>query len=286
MQSNEKKLTGYPSIDRPWLKYYSMEAPERPIPEYTVYDFLLEKNKHYLDNIALSYFGSEISFHELFENIEKAARAFSTIGVKEEDVVIMVAVTIPEIVYSIYALNRIGAISNMIDPRTSAEGIKEYIAEVDAKYILILDSVYDKVMGIIEETNVERVIVVSPGDALLKAKKIAYKVSNIKNLLCRKKDICMKWRKFINAGKGHVVDIPSYTKNKCCLIVHTGGTTGIPKGVMLSNENLNALVIQSIDTKINMQRTHTWLDIMPPFIAYGFAPAIGYRDENNFNSPI
>lgn len=60
-----------------------------------------------------------------------------------------------------------------------------------------------------------------------------------------------------------------YEKDCCCVIEHTGGTTGTPKGVMLSNENVNALVLQSILTDIDMKREHTWMNIMPPFLAFG-----------------
>lgn len=79
----------------------------------------------------------------------------------------------------------------------------------------------------------------------------------------------MSWDTFLKAGIDMNAEIVPYEENVCCIIVHTGGTTGNPKGVMLSNENINALVVQSILTGIDMKREHTWLDIMPPFIAYG-----------------
>ena len=61
-ESIEKELTGYPSIDKPWLKYYSEEALNTPLPECTVYELLWEKNKDHLDDIALMYFGKKISY--------------------------------------------------------------------------------------------------------------------------------------------------------------------------------------------------------------------------------
>ena len=70
-----KKLTGYPSIDKPWLKYYSEEALNAKLPACTIYDYLYESNKDYRGRTALNYFGRKITYGELFENIEKAARA-------------------------------------------------------------------------------------------------------------------------------------------------------------------------------------------------------------------
>ena len=86
------RQTGYPSVDRPWLKYYSEEAINTSVPECTVYEYLWASNKDYLDRVALRYFDKKITFGEMFENIEKAARAFTAIGVKKGDIIIMATV--------------------------------------------------------------------------------------------------------------------------------------------------------------------------------------------------
>ena len=260
------ELTGYPSIDKPWLKYYSEEAINTPLFEGSVYDYLWHSNKSYLDRPALRYFGKRITFRELFENIDKAASAFLSVGVKKGDVVILSSVTTPETVYAFYALNKIGAISNMVDPRTSSEGIHDYIAEVDSKTIITIDVAYQKLLKAAENTNVKTLIVTSPADSLPLIKKSLYRLKNHKTILS---DNSITWESFMK-NKANPANINSaYKKDDCCVIVHTGGTTGTPKGVMLSNDNINALVQQSILTGIDMQRTHTWMDIMPPFIAYG-----------------
>ena len=95
----EKKLTGYPSIDKPWLKYYSEEAINAPLPECTIYEYLWENNKDHLDDIALIYFGKKITYGELFENIDKAARAFAAIGIKNNDIVVLCTLNTPEMIY-------------------------------------------------------------------------------------------------------------------------------------------------------------------------------------------
>lgn len=139
--TTEKNLTGYPSVDKPWLKYYSEEAINAPLPECTIYEYLWENNKDYLDNTALVYFGKTITFGKLFKNIDLAANAFSSIGIKQDEIVTICAVSIPETIYSFYGLNKIGAISNMVDPRTSTEGIRQYIEEVGSKVVICIDAV-------------------------------------------------------------------------------------------------------------------------------------------------
>lgn len=265
-----KCQTGYPSVDKPWLKYYSEGAINTEMPRCTAYEYLLESNKDHLSDIALSYFGRKIRFSELFSNIDRTAAAFQAIGIKAGDIVVFTTVTTPETIYAFYALNRLGAISNMVDPRTSSEGIRSYINEVNAETLITLDVAYPKIEEAIRGTCIRKVIVVSPSDSLGKILQVLYK---IKNGTVKLNDTCMLWRHFITKGFNSIENVP-YEENRCCLIVHTGGTTGDPKGVMLSNENLNALVLQSILTEIDMQRVHTWMDIMPPFIAYGIGMGI------------
>ena len=266
----EEKLTGYPSIDKPWLKYYTEDAINAKMPECTMYEYLWQSNKNHLNDTALRYFDRKISFGEMFDNIEKAAKAFTAIGLKKGDIIIMATVTTPETVYAFYALNRLGVIPNMVDPRTSTEGIREYIREVDAKVVLTLDVAYPKIEKAIVGTNVDRIIVTSPANSLPSVKKALFMLSEkIRGNTYHFADNCVVWQQFVENGSRVTPNDVPYEKDSCCVIVHTGGTTGLPKGVMLSNENVNALVLQSILTGIDMKREHTWMDIMPPFIAYG-----------------
>ena len=101
-----KPLTGYPSIDKPWLKYYSEEAINAPLPECTIYEYLWENNKDHPNDIALIYYDRKITYRELFENIDLVARSFATIGVKENDVVTLLMLNQPETVYCLYALSK------------------------------------------------------------------------------------------------------------------------------------------------------------------------------------
>jgi long-chain acyl-CoA synthetase len=82
------------------------------------------------------------------------------------------------------------------------------------------------------------------------------------------------WKDFIRYGHGTAIEQKPYEANSCCMIVHTGGTTGLPKGVMLSNENVNAAFVQASLASLPMKRGMAFLNIMPPFIAYGIAIGI------------
>ncbi|WP_204792011.1 AMP-binding protein [Oscillibacter sp. CU971] len=263
-----RSLTGYPSIDKPWLKYYSEEAINAQLPTCTIYDYLYENNKDYRGRTALNYFGRKISYGELFENIEKTARALKQNGVGKGSIVTVLMPTLPETVYLFYALGKIGAIGNMVDPRTSAEGIRDYIQEVGSELLIAVDVVLPKAADILSKTTIKKVLVISPADSLPPVMRTLYKVKQGKSPKIN--SLCISWKSFIAEGTAYIGDTDTeYERNLPVVIVHTGGTTGRPKGVMLTNDNLNISAFQCQISGIDMQREHSWLNIMPPFIAYG-----------------
>ncbi len=267
----EKKMTGYPSIDKPWLKYYTEEAVNAALPECSVYDYLVECNKNHLDDVAINYFDRKITFRELFENIERATKGFASIGLNKGDIIVMATVTTPETIYSFYALNRLGVVANMVDPRTSTEGIKDYIEEVNATCVLTIDVALPKIEKAIIGTNVNQIVVVSPADSLAQPKKLLFKIFNRSPKLSEK---CLVWPKILKNSTNQTFNIAPYQKDVCCAIEHTGGTTGMPKGVMLTNDNFNAATSQIKYSPLRMERKDRFLNIMPPFIAYGMVLGI------------
>ena len=159
---------GYPSIDKVWLKYYTEDAIKASIPKMSVYDYLKQCNLNYESNIALSYFGKKITFEELFLHIDDTAYSLKKLGLKKGDIITISLPNIPEAVYLFYACSKIGVIANMVDPRTSSDGIKKYIDEVNSKYVVIVDMYLDKVSNLIGEGCVEKIIAVSPAESLFK----------------------------------------------------------------------------------------------------------------------
>lgn len=261
-----------PSVMKPWLKYYDQDPITEELQKKTLYDYLFQGNKDHLCDIALNYFDNEITFGKLFENIQKTAGAYLALGVKAGDIITVCSVTTPEIIYTFYAASLIGASLNMVDPRTSVDGIRGYITEVKSKCICVLNKAYPKLHDAIGGSDTCRIVVVSPYDSLSHMKRMAYHLKN--NDINKYSQECIKWEHFIAQGEKYIEKPVPYTPEHCAVIMHTGGTTGSPKGVMLSDDAFNALVSQYSIPQAGFKRQQKFLNVMPPFIAYGFACGI------------
>lgn len=267
--------TGYASIDKPWLKYFDEELIMEDIPEMTCTEYLYQNNKDHLEEVAIEYFGNKIIYKELLKKIDKAAKAYQKIGVKKGDIVTICSVTTPEIIYSFYGLNMIGAIVNFIDVRYTEQAIKKYLDEVDAKYFLTLDICYPKVKSFINDldktiflsaTNSANIIPKIVSNLIGKIKKTEIKIENNSKVT--------NWNDFIKNGQDEILKKIPYQKNAPAVMIHTGGTTGEPKGAVLSNYNFLAATIQVKNSNADINRGDSFLNIMPPFIAYGIVLGI------------
>lgn len=264
----EKKLTGYPSIDKPWLKYYSDEAINAPIPECTIYEYLWENNKDHLEDIALIYYDRKLTYGELFKEIDKASNAYAEMGVCAGDIVTFAVLACPETVISLYALNKIGAIPNMVHVQSSADEYRHYINEAESKLFVCWANFYPTVAPILSQTTAKKILLIDPLNYFPPIKKLMAKLAK------RKKqpvgDGIIGWNQFLANGAAYTSVNKPFVANTPCVMAHTGGTTGEPKGVLLSNEAINAVALQYCSA-YDHERQERYMDLIIPFVIYGIA---------------
>lgn len=277
----QQTMMGDPSIDRPWLSYYTEEAKKQTIPEKTIYQYLKEKSSSHLLSPALNYFDRVVRYGELLDSVDMAAKSFKQAGVTEGDIVTICAPTIPETIYSIYALNKIGAIANLIDPRNNASRIQEQINQTKSKILVMIDLCYPKIKNIIQETSIEQAISISCADSLPFGLNFSYRAQEfIKSLMNHipripNDSIYTKWSQFLRLGRQVTKEINTkYVPNTPAAIVYTSGTLGMAKGAVLSNENLNAMSLQYDYSGVPHKVGDRFLDVMPAFLAYGLVNGI------------
>ena len=263
--------TGYPSIDRPWLSYYSKEAIEDPLPDMTLFEYLYENNKYNLDSDALNYMGHKITYRELFKRIDQAAKAFLAQGVQEGDIVSILTVASVPCVVCYYALNRIGAVVDFINVLSTAKDLVKFFRANKSKLVVSADIFMNKALLAAKAMGVEKVIAFSMEDDLPFFKKVGtlFQRNDAVDESYLSDPVVMTWDKFIAAGT-RVPDIDyKKTPDAPALLAHTGGTTGFPKSVMLSDNALNAVAFQYHYIFHLDKKEPVFLNLVVPFVVYG-----------------
>lgn len=268
IQTGEIKgpITGYPSIDKPHLKYFSDEIIKMDIPKMNAYRYMLENNRENKEN-ALNYAYRKISYPKLIQNIEKVADSLYSLGVRKGDVIASLVPNTPEAFYLIYGAAKIGAIIDLIDALSSKEILKGYFKNSKPKFVFALDIMSENAISIKDECGYEKIITISPIQSL--------PVLNLKTKFQKNDDeSIITWDNFIKFGKSEKSKWCEYEENMPLAILHTGGTTGIPKGALLSHDNINSLAHQFINSPLDMQKGEKVLNLMPPFASYGLGNGI------------
>ena len=265
----------------PWYKFYNDVPKHLEYPEGSMIDFLLETALKYPHNYAYQYFNNKCTYKDFMEQIEACARSLKTLGVKEDDVVSICMPNTPQALIMFYAVNMVGAIANMIHPLSSEKEIEMYLNKSKSTVIFTLDMNYKKVINIINNTKVTKVIIGSAGDDLKGLKKTLYSIFNADITKAKKKIEAvflkafqnrevLSYKKFIQKGNNYYEDVWTSRKGSDpAAILYSGGTSGIPKGILLSNLNFNALAKQAYYMCAPVKAGDSILSIMPIFHGFG-----------------
>ena len=268
----EKTLTGYPSIDKPWLKYYSDEAIKKKLIPNTIFGHLYENNKEHLDDIALIYFGKKITYHVLFNKIERCKNSLLALGIKKNDIVTIQTLAIPQTVVLLYALSRIGAVANLIYASNNEKEVNENLKLTGSKTYFVIDNIYEKFSFVLQDTSVKNVVLFSIDSEMDFLTKTVYRISKKKKQSFNKENV-YSWDSFVKLQTS--VSTKDVKDDQLPVaMTYTGGTTGTSKAVVLTNRSINELVFQYEKSDMGFIRQDVFMDSLPPFIAFGLTVSL------------
>ena len=260
----------------PWLKSYGDVQFHLEYPDFSMSDALFASAEKFPKQVALTFEGKDTTYEKLVPQIRKAEKAFRAIGIKEGDVVTICMPNMPQTVICLYAVNAIGAVASMIHPLSAVHEIAFYLQEASSSTIITIDQFYTKMRKVRELVHLDNIIIARISDALSTVKSCAYKFIKERKFEKYTEDgTVLSWKSFMNKAD-EVKEDPSVKKTgkDLAVILFSGGTTGVTKGIKLTNLNFNALAKQTGVMCNKPIIGKTMLAAMPMFHGFGLGVCV------------
>ena len=238
----------------------------------SLYDALAVNANKFPDAIAFDFMGKSTRYKTFLNDIHICANALWNLGIRTGDRVTIAMPNCPQALTFFYGLNLVGAVANMIHPLSAEGEIEFYLKESQSAVLLTLDDFYEKVKPICEKANIRHLIVTSISDALPLPKNIAYRLTKAKKY--NKNGEALTWPTFMGLGKENNSAFPCGESDCTAVVLYSGGTTGITKGILLTNGNFNALGQQVAAANPMYRPGDKMLAAMPIFHGFGLGVCI------------
>jgi len=263
-------------VKTPWLKNRG------DVPEHLEYfqGSMVEKvemiAKAYPDAVALDFMGRSTTYRRLMEEIETCAKALRTIGVREGDRVTIAMPNCPQAIFMFYAINLVGGIANMVHPLSSEKEMEFFINDSKSVTVVTLDQFYGKIEAIRANTCVVNVIIASIRDELSKPIKAGYMLTEGRKIEKIPEDApVIRWKEFMRLSRFCFWNYKVARRAEDpAVVLYSGGTTGVSKGILLSNMNFNAACAQIIAANPMFRPGDRMLAAMPIFHGFGLGVCV------------
>lgn len=245
----EGEITGYPSIDKPWLRYYSEEHIKAELPHMTAYEYLKQSNKNRLDYTAIDSEVGNYTYRELFEMIDKTAVSLYKMGICKGKIVLTMLPVLPHESFLFYGVDVTGAAMCQLPPQGITEDVCNAIRKFEAELFFVFDYLLTSEMEqvIYESTDLKNIIVIGFAPMVNRNRKT------------------ISWQSFIEVGKDDVLPEINRNPEDLLFLASTGGSTGEPKSVMLNDNCFNIMACQYLNSNLDYCAGDRWIRLWPVF---------------------
>lgn len=260
----------------PWLKNYGDVPFHLQYQECSMWEAIEKIVEKYPNYTAYIFMGKKTTYKEFAQNVEICARALKAIGIRVGDRITICMPNCPQTVIMFYAVNLVGAVANMVHPLSSENEIEFYIKESKSIAAITLDQFYHKFEAIRENVELSNIIIARIKDELSKPIRAGYMLTEGRKIKKIPKDAPVTiWNYFMDQGRHYHWKYRAVRDpHDPAVILYSGGTTGVTKGILLSNYNFNALGAQIIATNPMFRPGDSMLAVMPMFHGFGLGVSI------------
>ena len=255
-----------------WYEHLTTGNWTEEYPDCSIFQQIKKHSEKYPSLPAMDFQGQKISYEETIKQIEKTAAGLLAYGIKKSDVVSIISPNIPQAIIMFYAINRIGAVANMIHPLLPSEEIKELIESAESVAVLIPDVVYDKIRNL-KWNKPLKVIIPRVIEALPLWLKPLYALKNRNKFIPDTAVENIFWSDLMVLAEKNSTVLPE-DKGKAddlAVILYTGGTTGTQKGAMFNNYSFTCYAVQTSEAGGVVLQGKRCLGVLPLFHGFGIA---------------
>ncbi|MDE0582293.1 MULTISPECIES: AMP-binding protein [Planococcus] len=266
--------------EKPWLAHYPAEVPHTlTYPSMPVQEYLTKAYEDFPQKTAIHFLGKDLSYEELYQSAMKMANYLQKLGIQKGDRVSIMLPNCPQAVISFYGILYAGGVVVMTNPLYTEREISYQMKDSGAKAIIALDILFPRINKVIKETDLENVIVTGIKDYLTFPKNLVYPFIQKKQygmtVKVEHRGINHLFTEIMKTASPQITKPPFDFDEDLALLQYTGGTTGSPKGVMLTHRNLisNATMCDAWLYK-SKRGEETIMGIIPLFHVYGLTTVL------------
>ena len=259
--------------DPPWLRFYGRVPQHLDYPEVTLYDAIAATARRAPDALAWDFLDRTSTYHELLAEIDRCANALAALGLARNDRILISMPTSPQGVIAFYAANKLGAVPALIHPLSTAPEITHYLDQCGARIALTLDAFYGALACAAPKRSLETIVLARIPDYLPALKKLAFRLTSGRRIAKVPADARVRWWARLTKGNQPSAPRAAVGTGDPAAILFSGGTTALPKGIVLSNRNFIAEGMQAVAWG-DLREGDSILAILPIFHGFGLGVCV------------